>query len=306
MSFKIYKKLVHKRLSCGRIEKREVSAVPVKVKVKKNKKLKALKIIAAVLVAALCFLAVFRYGVQYKHRSALWMPDYEMQDISEVIKKDTLTDADYELVFNQTGLTKEGVDACDDSQILSVQQSFFEKRELVAEEFAPFTCCDATDTIAETVKLEDGDIIVTSATHLSFFELGHAAIVVDAEKGEVLNAIGYDQKSCIEPVSEMTCRPNFVVLRPNLSAEKRKAAAEYAKKELIDLQYSVSFGFFGNKFTQTPSLTNCGHIIWYAYKKQGIDIDSNGGPLVMPSDILASDELTALQVYGIEPSGFKR
>lgn len=278
----------------------------VKIKVKKNKKIRMLKIIAATLAVVLISLGVFRYGVHYKHRAAVWTPSYKPQDLSQTLKKDSLTDADYELIFNQTGLTKDGVAACDDSQILAVQQSFFEKRELVTEEFAPFTCCDATDTVAETVKLEDGDIIVTSATHLSFFELGHAAIVVDAEKGEILNAIGYDQKSCIEYVSEMTCRPNFVVLRPNLSREERKAAAEYAKKELIDLQYSVSVGFFGNKFTQTPSLTNCGHIIWYAYKKQGIDIDSNGGPLVMPKDILKSENLTLLQIYGIEPEGFKR
>lgn len=283
-----------------------MKAVAVKVKVKKNKRLRALKIIAITLAVVLITLGVFRYGVHYKHRTALWTPSYRLQNISQILKKEALTDADYGLIFNQTGLTKEGVDSCTDKQILDIQQSFFEKRELVTEEFAPFTCCDGTDTVAETVKLEDGDIIVTSATHLSFFELGHAAIVVDAEKGEILNAIGYDQKSCIEYVSEMTCRPNFVVLRPNLSREQRTAAAEYAKKELLGLQYSVSVGFFGNKFTETPSLTNCGHIIWYAYKKQGIDIDSNGGPLVMPSDILASKELSVLQVYGIDPSGFKR
>lgn len=278
----------------------------VKVKMKKNKKSKAVKIIAIVLAFALCTTAVFAYGVDYKHRTALWQPHYKMEDISDVLKKDALSDDDYRLIFKQTGLTKEGVEASTVEEILSIQKSFHQKRELVADEFAPFTCCDRTDMFAETVKLQDGDIIVTSATHLSFFELGHAAIVVDAENREILNAIGYDHKSCIEPIEEMTCRPNFVVLRPNLSKEQRKAAAEYAKKELVDLQYSVSVGFFGNKFSEIPSLTNCGHIIWYAYKKQGIDIDSDGGPLVMPSDILASKELTVLQVFGTDPDSFKR
>jgi len=280
--------------------------VAVKVKIKKKKKLKAVKIIAAVIVAVLCLTVIFTYGVDYKHRTALWQPHYKMEDISEVLKKETLSDDDYRLIFKQTGLSKEGVSTSTTEEILSIQKSFYKQRELVTDEFAPFTCCDRTDMFAETVKLQDGDIIVTSATHLSFFELGHAAIVVDAEKGEILNAIGYDHKSCIESIEEMTCRPNFVVLRPNLSKEQRKAAAEYAKKELIDLQYSVSVGFFGNKYSETPSLTNCGHIIWYAYKKQGIDIDSNGGALVMPSDILASKELTMLQVFGIDPDSFKR
>lgn len=277
----------------------------VKVKTKK-KKFKALKIIAVVVLILVCTVALFRYGIQYKHREAVWMPQYEMQDISKVIEKEMLSKEDYELIFEQTGLTKEGVDTSTKEQILAVQQSFFQKRSLVPEEFAPFTCCDRIDMFADTVDLQDGDIIVTSATHLSFFELGHAAIVVDAENGEILNAIGYDQKSCLEDVSELTCRPNFVVLRPNLSAEKRKAAAQYAKKELLDLQYSVSFGFFGKQYTESPTLTNCGHIVWYAYKKQGIDIDSNGGPLVMPSDILASNELSVLQIFGTDPRSFKR
>ena len=278
----------------------------VKIRTKKNKKTRAIKVISLVLLVIFGTFAIFRYGIQYKHHNVLWLPEYKMEDISEVIKKDKLSSEDYELIFKQTGLTKEGTNASSDEQILAIQKSFHKERSLVPEEFAPFTCCDRVDMFAETVKLEDGDIIVTSATHLSFFELGHAAIVVDAEKGEILNAIGYDQKSCIESIEEMTCRPNFVVLRPNLSAEKRKAAAEYAKKELLDLQYSVSVGFFGNKYSETPSLTNCGPIIWYAYKKQGIDIDSNGGPLVMPSDILKSEHLSVLQIFGIDPRNFKR
>jgi len=55
---------------------------------------------------------------------------------------------------------------------------------------------------------------------------------------------------------------------------------------------------FGAKNPKKPISTNCAHIVWAAYKSVGIDLDSNGGPFVLPSNIARSEELECLQVFG--------
>ena len=41
--------------------------------------------------------------------------------------------------------------------------------------------------------------------------------------------------------------------------------------------------------------------MWYAFKHFGIDIDSNGGAVVLPKDIANSDELELVQNFGFDP-----
>ncbi len=41
--------------------------------------------------------------------------------------------------------------------------------------------------------------------------------------------------------------------------------------------------------------------MWYAYHKFGIDIDSNGGKIVTPYQILNSENLSVVQVFGMDP-----
>ena len=68
---------------------------------------------------------------------------------------------------------------------------------------------------------------------------------------------------------------------------------------MIDIEYSLLAGVFDGRDTNEPlKTTQCAHLVWYAYMKFGIDIDSNGGAKTTPRDILKSEELEVVQVYG--------
>jgi len=275
------------------------------VSVKVRRKNRALRIIAVIISVLLILAAVLEAGVFISHFEKVWKPDYAKEDISALLSKAALSEQDYELIYRQTGLTKIGVNAILSADradtILDIQSDFFSDHQTIHDQFAPFTCCHEIDAEIAIAPLEEGDIIVSPTTHFSFFKLGHAAIVVDSQNGKILNATGYDSKSCVEAVSELTDRPAFMILRSKQSKEIRKQISQFALNNLFDLNYSISVGLIGNKFAKKADRTNCGHIVWYAFKQFGIDLDSNGGPFVFPSDIAASKELELVQVYGIDP-----
>ncbi len=272
----------------------------VYVKRKKRKFTAIISVFAAVFALAI----ILEAGVFIEHLSSVWSPDYEKRDISSLLLKEERTQQEYDELFRQTGLSRTAIDellgAGDAEGILEIQSDFFEKRERITAQFAPFTCAHTIDENIKTVPLKDGDIIISPTTHFSYFRLGHAALVTDAENGDIAASVGYASLSYIEDISEITDRTSFIVLRPR-DRKKAQAAAEYAKENLLGLPYSVSVGLTSKKFPDTPKLTNCSHLVWYAYKAQGVDIDNDGGPFVFPEDMLLSDELEVVQVYGINP-----
>ena len=46
--------------------------------------------------------------------------------------------------------------------------------------------------------------------------------------------------------------------------------------------------------------THCAHLVWYAYKQFGYDLDSDGGRIVTPRDLYESPMLEIVQIYGME------
>lgn len=271
---------------------------------------RALKIFAVILAVVLFCLCALEGGYLYLHASHnKFTPDYKRQDISLLLRKEALTSEDYDTLFMQTGLSKTAVDDFlalnNHDGILSAQNDFFGNYKTVNELFAPFTCCHRVEENITVAPLKKGDIIVSLTTHFTGFMLGHATIVTNPDYDETVVSIGYMTKSFIGDVPAATNRESFVLLRYK-DAEKASAAADYARENLVNLQYSVSVGLTSKKFPEKPRVTQCGHLVWYAYKKQGVDIDSNGGPFVYPKDILGSEHLEVIQVFGMNPEDFKK
>lgn len=276
------------------------SAEKAKNKPKKRRKFKIFIIsLAVILILALGL----QSGVYANHRAGAWTPDYAKEDISKILKKDALSSDDYELLYAQTGLTKIGIDGLlaegKEEKILKIQEEFFTVHEWINEPFAPFTCSDRMGVAIPLARLEEGDIIISPNSHISYLKSGHSALVVDAENGRILNATGYGNESGLEDITELSCRPGFMVFRVKADKETRSAVAEYAKENLNDLKYSLLAGLFGGEEIKT---TQCSHLVWYAYNQFKIDLDSNGGAFVWPKDIASSPELELVQVYGIDPN----
>ncbi len=277
-----------------------------KGKEKSNKK-RLLALLFGVLIFVVAVLGALEAGVIYTATSwKRWYADYEMEDISALLEKEELTEAEYDHLYRQTGLTRRGIDdtrAKEDgvSRILEVQRAFFSRPTLKNKHFAPFTYMEElTDARTAFCYLQEGDIIVSASTRVSWWRYGHACVVVDAEQRQLAEAVavGYDS----EIVNIATCDrlADFLVLRPKVSMQTKAEVVSLIKDELLGIPYRFSVGILSKKNPERLKATQCAHFVWYAYKQFGVDLDSNGGGLVKPQDIALSSEVELVQAFGFD------
>lgn len=284
----------------------ETAAESLPPEKKRSVKRRLFAISIALLIFVGTVLGGLQLGVVYAQKSwAQWYPDYERVDLLPVLEKSVLTEEDYDLVYAQTGLTKIAVDdllAADSIwRILNIQDFYMQDREVTTTRFNPFTYTETIDAHAPTAILKDGDIVVTSTTYVSGFRLGHAALVVDGENRRVLEAFGPGDESSIHTVDTFTKLADFMILRPKLDESLRAEVAAYARENMVGAKYRFSIGLLSKKFPEKFKKTHCAHVPWYAYKKFGVDLDSNGGLVVTPPEIFRSKYIEVVQVFGFHP-----
>ncbi|MBR3805802.1 MAG: hypothetical protein IKJ13_03070 [Clostridia bacterium] len=269
------------------------------------------KITCGVVGALLLILLIVKGGIELVAATySVWSPDYDMIDIDPILEKETLTDDDYKILFEQTGITKIGIDDMLskglENQIKRIQRDFFKEPDFECNQFhfcvGMFVNKDYR--VIPHVPLQDGDIIYSPSTYISFIDISHAAIVINDGK-EVVEAFGYGNPTQISSASRFFRYAEFVVLRPKAGSELGEKVAEYVKNNMLDIPYDILTGILGPKAPDPLKTTHCSHLPWYAYNKFGVDVDSNGGKIVTPADILYSDELEIVQVFGMNVNEFK-
>ena len=265
--------------------------------------LKITAIIVVVIILACLFLQIGTWSTHKEEGN--FVPDYEKIDISALLDKAELGGEDYDLLYRQTGLTEIGIERelkrgeAGKRKILEIQAAFFTPREVVRKYVAAWMCIDVVRGAAPNVMLETGDIIVSASTHISSLRIGHAGLVVDGEKGEVLQATAYGENTLIGDVTDFTSRINFLVLRPKASAETKQKVAAYAKENLVGIPYDAFAGVITHK--NTIPRTQCAHIVWYAYKQFGVDLVSENKLMILPYDLANSDGVEVVQSFGFDP-----
>ena len=273
----------------------------------RNTKKRIKKWLAIVLAALFALLATglaFCLGVPYQLRTwKNWQPDYEKLDITALLEKENLLDEEYETLYRQTGLTRLAIDDMRGEEqgrqrICAIQKYLFDGATPNGRYASPIMYIDETSTYATLAYLQDGDILVTATTVVSWWRFGHAALVVDADKGLLLESIGVGVESKYNASTVFCNLANFMVLRPKASAETKAQVVAYARANLSNLPYSATIGILSKKNPENIRSTQCAHLVWYAYKRFGIELDSNGGGLVVPKDIANCKELELVQAFG--------
>lgn len=264
-------------------------------------------IVAAVIIGAILLTCLgMEIAFLVADKVECWRPDYEMEDLSGVLEKTGLDDNDYDLLYRQTGLTALGIDRMlargeeGKQRILEIQEDFFTEHEVKNDLFAPFICTDHLDEHVSYAFLEDGDIIVTSSTHLSGWRMGHSGLVTDAEEGSILQANAVGDTSRLGSMRDFSDRVNFMILSPKVDADTKAEVCKYAEENLIGKVYDPTAGVFSSK--NKVERTQCAHLVWYAYNAFGIDLDSNGGLVVTPKNIANSPLVEVVQVFGLDPA----
>lgn len=292
------------------------------------------RICRVVLPVSLAFFLFLYIWVARAIPQAHIYPQVERTDIRELLKVAEGSEADLQLLSAQTGLHPESIQKLlregREQELLQIQQQYFAPVHIESLHTTPLTISETVvnkqgdiDHGMPLVDVEDGDILLTKNSRFLGWRNGHAALVVDAEKGWILEAIMPGTNTKISPISKWSTYPSFLVLRLKDKYKKSvedgeiplaKQVADYASEELMNVPYRLLAGvadrsllkkvgtveaagqdeFFG------PALkgTQCAHLVWYAYKQFGIDLDSDGGLVVTPFDIQNSDYLEIIQTYG--------
>ncbi len=250
----------------------------------------------------------------YNKTKAFYEVPYEKIDISEIVRKENISDDDYMMIFRQTGVSPYAIREIIQEQnfplLERLNDLYFEKPKIESNYIAyPITAEEINKTRkTPLVNLKDGDILVSFNTHTFDWRHGHCGIVIDAKNDILLEHMSLGSTSCLTKISDWGRYPGFLVLRYDDESIASRASL-YAKENLLNVNYNIFAGLIKkDKSDEIPiDGSHCSHIVWQAYKTLGIDLDSNNGMIVTPKDISMSDSLKVVQIYGIDPEKyFKR
>ena len=90
-------------------------------------------------------------------------------DLLPVLTKEDKSSEDYKIIYDQTGLTKEGYLRIEDNidLILNIQNDYYSSYNIIKKNTAPFLMSDFLDRKVNHCLVKKGDIIVTSAVQFS-------------------------------------------------------------------------------------------------------------------------------------------
>ncbi len=231
--------------------------------------------------------------------------------VEKIENKEDLTEEDYSIIFSQSGLGRPAVDSLlldGGTEYINYYRDYYvADKDYYCYRKGVFACHEViTDSTGEKIQnpdffeLKNGDIIITLSIHSLGWRHGHATIITDAENGIGVQAVMVGEKSNNSYVWEWSNYPLVAVLRPkNIDEDTRNDVAMFAQENLKGLNYSLLGGVFSGRDAQkVPSGTQCAHLVWYAYKACGIDIAPESGLVITPKDLLESQNLEIVQVYG--------
>jgi len=267
-------------------------------------------------------------------------PQSEPQDILPILEQTQITDNQLNILSGQTGLhpgtIQKFLNQGKTQLLLQLQQCYFAPIRIATHSSTPLTISEhlvdeegRRITGMPLVDLQDGDILITKNSRFLGWRNGHAALVVDAEKGILLEAVMLGTATRLNTVEKWSAYPSFQVLRLRDEYAQKEAEtqntvngakslpqkiAAYATKNLTEVPYHLHAGIWerlsptkiktvqaadsGEIHVSALKGTHCAHLVWYAYKQFGIDLDSDGGLIVTPCDIQNSDYLEVVQSYG--------
>ncbi len=271
----------------------------------KTDKQKLKKFICITLAVTLILAGVVYYLQDvYAHKDGYFIPDYKRVNITE--------ETDYKTIFEQTGLGVSAVEKLKNNgefdRISDYQEYFFNPPKVDCNDMISIFVKEErmVDESIYFVDLKPGDILVSLSTHTLGWRHGHAGLVIDNDS--VLESEVVGTRSKINSLYHFTTYGNFAQLRlKDITSEKQEEIVEFCKTKLIDIPYGLTAGYFGDKAPPLDSKcfrVQCSYLVWYAYNHFGYDIDSDKGHLVTTHDILHSDMLEIVQIFGMNPKEF--
>ncbi len=263
------------------------------------------KVLLCILCTVLLLLLAY-YLLQsiWAHRNGYFAPEYPRETLTET--------SDYATIFLQTGLGRPAVDRLladgKFQAILDAQELFFHSPEGACTPLLGwFTREDKLETPGPALAdPQPGDILITLSTHSGGWRHGHCGLIIDEDSVLECAVLGTDS-ACFN-IQHWTEYTSYALLRlKNADPEIGQEAADYGISTLLGVPYHLTSGFIGPKAPDPDDWQfglHCSYLVWYAYQHFGYDLDSDGGRLASSYDLLHSDLLEVVQVYGMDPRQF--
>ena len=254
------------------------------------------------------------------------MPETEKYALQKLAGEIIDTPQEIQLLSQQTGLHENVIlkllEENRGAELLEIQEIYFAPITIESLQTTPLTISEWLSEESEQalggmplVDIQNGDILVTKNSRFLGWRNGHAGLVVDVQKGLVLEALTLGSPTKLCSMKRWEKYPSFQVLRLKEDAviggngdshngqetSLPSQVAAYAKENLVDIPYNLLADILKSPKAgelAIPTGTHCAHLIWYAYKQFGIDLDSDGGLIVTPNDIANSPYLEVVQSYG--------
>ena len=268
-------------------------------------------------ISALCILIIVYCGFILKNEYDVpYYPKEQPLNLSSLkvsMNNHKLSDSGYSLISSQTGIVdRQAIDSVlaqneGYQRLLTFQKNYFRRPRITSNSMNIVTFQDFTvDAYGNDTKYFDiapcknGYILVTKSVSTLGWKHGHCGIIIDADKGIVLESLAPGSVSVEQNIEKWKYYPTFKVLKlKNTDDAKLNEIASYAQSTLSGIKYSI---FAKKNSTSQPKSLNCAQIIWEALIHFNYDIDSNKGPIVTPEDIAKSDLFETVQIYGFKPN----
>jgi len=222
------------------------------------------------------------------------------------------TPQEIQLLAQQTGLSEKTIAKMlqenRGAELIRLQEIYYAPITIESLQTTPIT---VSEWLAEDqaigcqgmpiIDVQNGDILITKNSRFLGWRNGHAGLVVDAEKGLVLEALMLGSPSKLCSIKRWEKYPSFQVLRLKEETSLAAKVATYATENLVNIPYHLLADVLKSPKADElaiPTGTHCAHLVWYAYKQFGMDLDSDGGIIVTPEDIRNSPYLEVVQSYG--------
>lgn len=266
-----------------------------------------LKLKTFILLFLSTFISVYLVCGLYLSFHSRYVPQTEKQDLTTLLNQESFSDADYTILFEQTGLTKPLIDEMRTmphftEKIQAFQDNYLREVPVTREYLPPVTISETLEGDAPGFELgpyHNGYILLTKSTHTANWRHGHAGIVIDEVRGITLEALNPGTYSMEQPISKWQYYPTVKMLRLKDTPQSTlDAIAQYAATHLKGLPYNILAD--KNQGAQ-PFETHCSLLVWQAFHQFGYDLDATGGLFVSPKNMAMSPLLELLQIYGFNP-----
>lgn len=265
-------------------------------------------LVCACLSVILCLIAIF--ASVNVHKENVFTPDYQKIDLSQFVEKE-LTQEDYKTLFYQTGLGKSAINEILLSEnalnrLLAFQQLFFsasENVECVREVIS--TCMEYSSSRFMLAPYQEGDIVAMLSSHSFGWRHGHIGLIIGANRTLEAPIIG--EPSTFYSLSSWRDFSTFILLRVrDIDQTRAQQIAISASDNLYGIYYSPLASVFKKYSGLSPKNVQCASLVWTAFYSYGIDLDSSGGNIITVQDIIYSDKLEVVQIYGVNPKNFEK